>query len=64
MDSIVFLYHQRLWTYGKILDKIVRQGGVHSTTHIDNNHPVYLFYDYYQVIFHFSFSKLHIKDGM
>ena len=28
MDSIVFLYHQRLWTYGKILDKIVRQGGV------------------------------------
>ena len=28
MDSIVFLYHQWLWTYGEILDKIVRQGGV------------------------------------
>ena len=28
MDSIVFLYHQRFWTYDRILDKIVCQGGV------------------------------------
>ena len=35
MDSIVFLYHQRLWTYGKILDKIVRQGGVRFFVQFD-----------------------------